>query len=137
MEIIREELKLPYSTAECDVGPVLTVSPGRVDLKYDHPQDEEIGWTELEFYDAIAIRVIPDISVTQDKIKAYSKICIVENSDWIMQMSNEAAKHGIVLKQSVQHFLVYFDHYGSVEICAGSVCLNPKLKGLNTKSRVE
>jgi len=114
-------IDLPFSTAECCVGPTIHFAPGECRLKYD-AEDESGGvvWTEIEFAGALAIVYTPDALVTAEMVEAYSKVSVRMDSPWIGSYRGQG-RHP--LPQGLKHFVVYFDHSGCVEILAQSARL--------------
>ena len=109
---------LPQSTAECDIGPEVVLRPGRVSIRYDNEAESGVVWTELLFTTAIALRVTPDSAVTEDLLSAYSQICEIERSPWLESFRTDS--RNAELPRGLRHFVVYFDHFGAVEIAATS-----------------
>jgi hypothetical protein len=121
----RPVLQLPFSTAECDTGPILEHLPGRVTLRYDAEGEHGVAWTVLRFVMVLALRFTPDAACDAWMVEAYSRICEVEESVWLGDMRSTAASRGIVLAASARHFFVYFDHIGCWEVLADDVQVEP------------
>jgi hypothetical protein len=49
---------------------------------------------------------------------AYSKVGIIRNSEWLSSLVK--ARGAARLPADLKHFVVFFDHYGSVETVARS-----------------
>jgi len=122
-ESIENFLKLPRSTAECDEGPETIFRPGVLTVRYDSETEAGRAWTTLRFRGAIALRVIPAPAISPIVIEAYSKVCVIKNSAWLASLMNT---HGDGrLPEDRKHFVVFFDHYGSVETIARTCELEP------------
>ncbi len=113
--------ELPHSTADCDHGPKIEFTLGVMKLSYDYEGEDAKLWLTLEFDGAVATRFTPDISVTEQMVSAYSKVCECVNSEWLSQLVLEARKHGSTFPNGLKHVFVYFDHYGCVEALARDV----------------
>lgn len=113
--------ELPYPTADCDEGPRMDFVPGMLKLSYDYENEEGVSWVTLEFDGAIASQFIPDISVTERMLSAYSRVCECLNSEWIADLTLEAQKHGATFPNDRRHLFVYFDHAGCIEVLASNV----------------
>jgi len=122
--MIREKLeliqKLPESTAECDDGPEIICKPGDCTIRYDHPSGNSIKWVSIFFRVVSALRMIPDAACSEGALEAYSKICLVEPSNWLAGLRKNAGKDSNHIPIDSKHFIIYFDHYGSVEVIAKS-----------------
>lgn len=110
--------KLPYSTAECDAGPIIEAHPGKVVVRYDHPESDGIIWTQIIFSSAVAYRFTPDSASTELHVKAYSRICEITDSEWLNKLRQQAQLHGLTIGKTLRHFMIYFDHHGSFEVIA-------------------
>lgn len=121
MEKLMEYLKLPETTAECDIGPVLFGKPGSAFVAYDSPDEPNVTWTVLHFSGALASRVIPSIAVSVLAVDAYSKVCTVEDSVWLQELRGQAKRHRKVFDENLKHFIMYFDHNASIGVVAKSV----------------
>ncbi len=115
MEKIMSSIELPYSTADCEEGPEILFRPGSLKLRYD--TDSEDVWVTVIFCGAIAYRFIPDYCVTESMVAAYSKICIIENSDWIAELNQNSE---FDFSPSIKHYSIFFDHNGYLEVLARS-----------------
>lgn len=113
--------ELPHSTADCDYGPKIEFTSGEMKLSYDYEGEDTELWFALGFEGALATRFTPDISVTEQMVSAYSKVCECVNSEWLAQLVSEAKKHGSKFPDGFKHLFVYFDHYGCVEVIARGV----------------
>ncbi len=116
-EFVLRSYELPQSTADCDKGPKIEFTPGKLNVHYDYYSDVDEGWVNVRFNKAISQKFIPDNAVTEFMINAYSKICIVSNSKWLMEIKSNA-KHQV--NDSINHFIIYFDHNGCLEVLAES-----------------
>jgi hypothetical protein len=119
-ERFREFLKLPRSTGESDGGPEIVLRNGVLTVRYDIEGEGDTGpiWTTLRFDDAVALRVVPEFSVSAISLQAYSKVGIVEDSSWVATLRSE---HGDAPPAAaLHHFVVFFDHFSSVETIAVS-----------------
>lgn len=112
---------LPYSTAECDEGPILEHRPGHVTLRYDANAANGIIWTVIEFRGAIALRFTPDPACEPWMLAAYSRISEARDSTWIEDLRASAQRQSTAFPASLRHFLLYFDHVGCWEVVAGGV----------------
>jgi hypothetical protein len=127
MNLVRllQVLQLPFSTAECEVGPIVEHQPGRLTLRYDAEGEEGIVWTVLGFAMVVALRFTPDPACSAWMVQAYSKVCETVDSTWIDDLRSTAEKRGAVLSASARHFVIYFDHVGCWEVLADTVRLEP------------
>jgi hypothetical protein len=123
--VLREVVRLPFSTAECDVGPITEHRPGLVTIRYDAEGEGGVIWTTLSFTAALTMRFTPDLACSAWMVEAYSKVCEVEDSDWIRDLQLAAANHSWELRAGSRHFFVYFDHIGCWEILADEVAVGP------------
>jgi len=117
-EYFEEFVELTRSTAECDVGPEVMLRPGLLTVRYDVETDSGPAWTSLRFGGAIALRVVPEPAVSPLASGAYSKVGTIKNSEWLASLL--AASGDGKLPQDLKHFVVFFDHFGSVETVARS-----------------
>jgi hypothetical protein len=118
-ETIIEAMKLPHSTAECDLGPEIQMRrPGGLTIRYDAEGESGPVWTTVRFRGAVALRILPEVAVTALAAAAYSRVGIVKNSTWLASLRAPAADGA--LSAELQHFVIFFDHYGSVETIARS-----------------
>lgn len=122
-KIARTFLELPQSTAECDKGPEVRFRPGQIMVRYDYESETGVTWVTLRFTSALALKFTPDIATNELMVSAYSKICEIENSSWLRDLKNNALAQGAEMPDSLRHFLLYFDHYGCVEVIAENVAL--------------
>ena len=113
-EYLQDCFILKRSTAACDEGPEVLMRPGMIAVRYDTESIDGRDWTTITFMGAVALRVVPEFAVEAMLIGAYSKISIVINSKWVGTMIG--AEGGLV--SDLKHFVVFFDHYGSVEVIA-------------------
>ena len=118
---LREVFPLTFSTAECDEGPVLTHRPGQATLRYDAEGPDAPVWTTLVFRHTVAVRFTPDAACAAWMISAYTRVCEVENSALLAELSNVARVNDGAVSASARHFFVYFDHVGCWEVLADSV----------------
>lgn len=117
-ETFDEFVKLARSTAECDEGPVVSMQPGMLTIRYDAETNTGRLWTTLRFAGAVALRVTPEPAVSTLMTKAYSKVGAVTGSQWLASMID--ARSDGLLPDTLRHFVVFFDHYGAVETLARS-----------------
>lgn len=117
-ESFEEFVKLTRSTAECDEGPEVLLRPGLLMLRYDVEIDAGRAWSTLRFAGAIALRVVPEPAVSPLSASAYSRVGIINNSEWLASLLSAGGDGR--LPQDLKHFVVFFDHYGSVETIARS-----------------
>jgi len=122
---INQVEKLSHSTGECDIGPEILFRPGQVSIRYDIETESGVVWTELRFTGAVALRVTPDVAATEDLVSAYSRVCEVELSTWLDHLRAGEADHG--LAEHLRHFIIYFDHFGAVEIVASDYQVSASL----------
>jgi hypothetical protein len=118
---LQEVLLLPFSTAECDFGPIVEHRPGHLTLRYDAEGEEGILWTVLEFSMVLAARFTPDVACEPWMVEAYSRVCEAEGAAWIEQLRSIAAGRGMPLPGTARHFVIYFDHVGCWEVLADDV----------------
>jgi hypothetical protein len=113
-EYLQDYLTLNRSTGECDEGPEISMRPGLLTVRYDAESDIGKEWTTLRFRGAVGLRVTPELAVTDIAATAYSKVVVVMKSVWLAQTVGNDGK----LRSDLKHFVVFFDHYGSVEAIA-------------------
>lgn len=106
------------STAETDVGPRLEHQPGQVRLQYDREGEEGPLWVTLEFAGAVAYRFTPEAACDEEMLQAYSRLVIMHDSTWVADLRQASRRIG--LPADLQHFAVYFDHSGGVDVLARS-----------------
>ena len=112
---------LPHSTGDCIHGPAIKFSLGEMELTYDYLSGSGEQWAVLRFVRALAVKFTPDLAVSAEMIKAYSKVCWMDDSVWLMQTMQSAADHAGTIPEDTKHLLLYFDHYGCVEVLAQGV----------------
>lgn len=117
-EAFRDFVELRHSTAECDEGPEILMRPGLLTVRYDAETDTGRTWTTLRFLGAVALRVVPEPAVSPTLARAYSKVALIENSTWLAGFADTSGDGR--LPGDLRHFVVFFDHYGSVETIARS-----------------
>ncbi len=122
---LRQALQLPFSTAECESGPVVEHRRGQMTLRYDAEGGHGAVWTVLHFVMVLALRFTPDPACDSWMVEAYSKVCEAEDSMWLAALRSAAASRGIVLPASARHFVIYFDHIGCWEVLADEIRLEP------------
>ncbi len=111
--------KLPYTTAECDIGPIIESKPGSLLLKYDVETEEGIHWIEITFSIPIALKITPQRSITKLILqKAYSRIGEIKDSEWINELRKPDQNN--ILYEKLHHYVIYFDHYSVVEIISSA-----------------
>ena len=123
--MLREVLRLPYSTAECEQGPIVEHSRGRMTLRYDTEEAGQIVWTVVRFAGVLAVRFTPDPACPPWLIGAYSRVSEVETSEWLRDLSSAATGRGEALTANARHLAIYFDHIGCWEAIAGAVEVGP------------
>ena len=116
---------LPFSTAECDVGPIVECRPGQVEMRYDAEGHGEITWTVLRFEAWAAVRFTPDPACGAWMIAAYSNVREVDPSPWLAELRAATTDPTAALRPDLRHFFVYFDHVGCWEVLAIDVALVP------------
>lgn len=114
-------LVLTRSSACCQLGPIFIQRPGELDVWYDAEGDESIEWSQIKFRSALAVRFCPEASVDETMVTAYSRILEIENSDWLAGLSSLALEHHQQLLPGLRHMMLFFDHYGCLEVIAKSV----------------
>ena len=122
--IVETVLNLPYSTAETEDGPVIEQRPGKVNVRYDAEDESGIVWTSISFRGAIATRFTPEPACEPWMIEAYSRVCIAEESPWLNELRRLALEGGEPIADDRRHWIVYFDHYGCLEVVAEDVRLD-------------
>lgn len=115
-ETIAEAMRLRHSTAECDVGPEIQLRPGELAIRYDAEGESGPVWTTVRFQGVVALRVVPEVAVTPLLAEAYSRVGIVKNSSWLTSL--RALPGDGSLSADLEHFVIFFDHYGAVETLA-------------------
>jgi len=113
-EYLQDCFRLRRSTAVCDEGPEILMRPGVLTVRYDMESNNGREWTTIEFIGAVALLVTPEFATKAIATEAYSKIAIVLNSMWMAMMVGAEGR----LASDLKHFVVFFDHYGSVEVIA-------------------
>jgi hypothetical protein len=120
---LKEVLRLPTSTGEADVGPILEYRPDQLWVTYDARDSKgDTVWTTLTFEDAIAVKFTPDQGCAPIMVEAYSRVCEFESSDWKREIQETNPR--LELPASTRHFVLYFDHYGCLEVLAAEVGLD-------------
>jgi hypothetical protein len=122
-EQVNEVLRLPTSTGEADVGPILEYRPEELWVTYD--SEESNGgtvWTTLLFRDAIAIRLTPDQGCAPILIQAYGIVFEFESSDW--KRAIQETNPRLEMPVSTRHFFLYFGDRGCLEVLAAEVSLD-------------
>lgn len=118
---VRPFQQLPFSTAECDTGPIVEYWPGQINLRYDAEGENGVVWTALRFVRALAVRFTPDPACEAWMVDAYSEVGEVEDSTWLSALRDTAAGRGISLSDGARHFVIYFDHVGCWEFIADEI----------------
>lgn len=83
---LSEVIRLPFSTAECETGPVVEHRPGRLTVRYDAEGEQGVIWTTLGFVMVLAARLTPDPACKPWMVEAYSRVCEVHDSAWIHRL---------------------------------------------------
>ncbi|MEM6958884.1 MAG: hypothetical protein AAF645_24595 [Myxococcota bacterium] len=107
--------RLSVSTAGCDEGPEVYYAGATLRLRYDH---EGLPWTTVSFDGVLAMRTIPDATVSELQLEAYSAVIEVETSQWMNGLLGKTEPHYRMPLR--RHFIIYFDHWGAVEVLAQS-----------------
>lgn len=105
------------STAECDEGPIVRLAPGAASIIYDGEGPHGVSWTRINFAMPLATRFTSDTMTAPWMLEAYSRVCEYEESDWLLELATAAAGRPSALAQA-HHYVVYFDHWGCVEVVA-------------------
>lgn len=124
MEVKMDMLSLVQTlptTAETEEGPIIEHRPGEVVVRYDLEGATGIEWVTIRFIVAVALQFTPDASVTAWMVEAFSKVCARDGSPWLAKLRGRAEEREQVVPASLRHFLVYFDHYGCLEVLAEDV----------------
>lgn len=117
--ILREIVKLPLDTAECESGPIVEFRGGCLTLSYDAEGEHgAVVWATLRYRMVLAVRFTPDPACEAWMVGADSRVCEVDDSDWSRQIRTIARERGTVLSASARHFVIYFDHVGCWEVLA-------------------
>jgi hypothetical protein len=120
---LKEVLRLPTSTGEADVGPILEYKPNQLWVSYDVEDSNGVKVsTTVRFREAIGIKFTPDQGCAAIMVEAYSRVCEFETSDWKRQILE--TNPSLELPASTRHFVLYFDHYGCLEVLADEVGLD-------------
>jgi hypothetical protein len=114
--MIEDIYVLKKSTANCDIGPEIEFKPGLLTVRYDSENDLGVDWTTVTFNGVIAVKITPEYASETYAVRAYSKICKLRNSEWLSSLLK--ASDGNISLQKLNHYVVYFDHFGSIEIIA-------------------
>jgi hypothetical protein len=117
---VRELISLRHSTGETDQGPELELRRGALIVRYDAEDDTGVVWTRLRFSPAFGARFTSAPTVEVWMIDAYSKICEVDDSAWIEELTARA-REGRGALANARHFFVYFDDFGCIEVAAGDL----------------
>ncbi len=126
METIQLLLSLPESTARCEIGPVLQQKPGTIDIWYDIEGEKDLLWTHIGFEFVLAMRFTPEVAVTESMVQAYSKIFTVLKSSWLEEIKTIASEKHQNIIVGLRHMMVFFDHYGCIEVISKNVSINEK-----------
>lgn len=130
----RKILDLPQSTGQCEEGPLIDYAMGnaispvlrvRYDVEgyEDSDEDEPVWspvWTSVVFADALAMRFTPESGTTEIMADAYSCVCEVINSEWLATLEDRFVDAHHELPPSYRHLMIFFDHYGCLEVIAAS-----------------
>jgi hypothetical protein len=123
-QTLKEVLRLPTSTGQADVGPILEYRPDQVWVTYDASgTSADTVWTTLLFREALALKFTPEQGCTPIMVQADSRVCELESSDWMREI--QAVNPDFELPSSTHHFVLYFDDHGCLEVVAAQVGLDP------------
>ncbi len=120
-EKARKLIDLPYPTSGCDEGPLVEQRPGVITVRYDAEGEDGTEWTMIVFRRAIAQRFTPEVAITPLMVEADSCMCEVDHSGWLAAMRERASQQHSEIPLSQRHFMVFFDHYGCLEVVADSI----------------
>jgi hypothetical protein len=120
MTRVRDVVPLELSTAETELGPRFELGREALVVCYDAEGEGGVVWTRLRFAPVFAARFTADPSVQAWMIGAYSKVCEVEASTWIQELT-AATEEGRGPLQAARHFVLYFDDFGCLEVVARDV----------------
>ncbi|MEL6338661.1 MAG: hypothetical protein AAFQ65_02010 [Myxococcota bacterium] len=118
MDELHEVARLPETTAECEEGPVIEFRFGKATVWYDTEGEQGAKWTSVTFLGAVATRTTPDPAVSEQMVKAYSKVCVFNDSSWLSKLRSRGEAAGLAYGTILRHYLIYFDHHGCIEIAA-------------------
>jgi hypothetical protein len=116
-------IKLPFSTGGCDAGPVVQFRLGELHVWYDSEGEQPV-WTHLHFGTCIAMRFTPEPSVSELMIQAYSRVIEHPESPWLSELRTQAKERHQQIFPDLRHMLVFFDHYGCLELVARTVSVD-------------
>ena len=103
---------LPAPSQEFMQGPHILVSPGKVTLRWD--SESEIGtyeWSSAEFSGVEAVTFTAHSSCTPDQARAYDRLVKIDPSDMLSSLRGAHPKF-------LQHFRIYFDEIGCLDVVA-------------------
>ena len=117
MKILR---KLP-STAETEEGPIIDHRLRGTTIRYDYEGPTGApDWVTIQFSSGGPMRFTHDPACTELMIGAYSAVAEIQDSEWIAALNLATSIERERLPDSLKHFVVYFDHYGCIEVVAAS-----------------
>jgi hypothetical protein len=104
--------QLPNPSQEFNQGPQILVSNGRVTLRWDHEtEDGSYAWSSAEFVGVEDAEFIAQDSCSPDHAEAYDRLLKIEPSARLEALRGSSTKF-------LQHFRIYFDDIGCLEIVA-------------------
>jgi hypothetical protein len=64
--------------------------------EYDYLGESGEQWAVLRFVRALAVKFTPDLAVDAQMIGAFSKVCQIDNSNWLKQtIQSEGRSRGV------------------------------------------
>jgi hypothetical protein len=104
--------KLPAPSQEFNDGPQVLISPGRVTLRWDAETDTgAYEWSSASFVGVEHVEFTADSSCIPEQIDAYDRLVKIEPSETVLRLGGASAKF-------VQHFRIYFDGIGCLDVVA-------------------
>lgn len=103
---------LPARSQECRRGPHIQIRPGKVTLCWD--AEGETGsyeWSSADFTGVEMAIFTAHASCTPEQVRAYDELVKVEPSDLLASLGGAPGKF-------LQHFRIYFDEVGCLDVVA-------------------
>lgn len=106
-------------------------TPAMVQVRYDIEGYDERDdgaapvwapiWTKVNFIDVVAMRFTPESACTELMIDAYSRVCEVVGSRWLIELGELFKEAHEDISPAFHHFMIFFDHYGCLEVISTNV----------------
>lgn len=113
---MKRDLSLPYSKDWTVLGPLITITPGEVVIRYDYvPQTGDSRWVTLRFARVIAYRYLDETCclAIPDIINDGLVEMDLDDSAWLHQL--KSSRDQFFVKDSIMHEMYGrfdFHHYG-------------------------